>query len=580
MPRAPAVALLVCVGLLAAVLVTYGSSLANKPVWDDGPLVVDNPFLRTFAGLGRLWSTDLWSASANTEQSSYYRPFTMFTFWLNVNVAGRSAAALRLGNILIHAANAMLLALFARKAHALSWRSAGLVALLFAVAPVCSEPVLWISGRFDLLVVTFALLALVAGRMQGRAGLALGLASVAAGLLSKESFVGWLPLMFLDDVFVNARLPARRLLTKYAAVAAIVAAYFVGRKIIGIPSLDVLTHAGPRVLAESFCFLIATFLRELAWPSTLNPFRPYITPSPVSLALIAASIAVLVAAPLFALRHQRTNPRSRLAAFGVAWFLLATVPSSVVGPTLAMVGDRYAYLPSIGLFLVAMAILGELDQRHVAGVARKAIVATILGVAVACAARIVVRARDWHDDNALAMSSLASDPESPYPLYWLGTEAAEHGQLDLADQLLARSLARNPESWRTWNAICYVRLNQNRLAEGERACKHAIDLLAVNPRMWVNLASIYVREGRWNDALTSADHALALKPGYVEAHYLAAVSAANLGMLPMASEHVQAGLAVQPSHPRLRALAADLERFQREHPPQHERPLSPPAPGP
>jgi len=289
-----------------------------------------------------------------------------------------------------------------------------------------------------------------------------------------------------------------------------------------------------------------------------------------------AVLALLVAAPLAALRRQRTNPRARLAAFGVAWFLLATLPSTVVGPTLAMVGDRYAYLPSLGIFLVVMAVVGELDARRLVGFCSKAVALSILGVAVVCGARTGVRARDWHDDDTLAMSALASDPESPYPLYFLGSEAAEHGQLDVADRLLARSLAGNPESWRTWNAICYLRLNQNRLPEGERACKHAIDLLAMNPRMWVNLASIYVREGRWSDALTSADRALALKPGYVEAHYLAAVSAANLGMLPVAWAHVHAGLAAEPSHSRLQKLAADLERIEREHPSG----VSSPATGP
>jgi hypothetical protein len=557
-------ALLVCLGLLAAVLATYAISLGNTPVWDDGPLVVDNPFLRSITGLGRIWSTDLWTASAHVEPSSYYRPFTMFTFWVNVALGGRSAASLRLGNVLLHAGNAMLLALFARKAHGLRWRPAGLVALLFAVAPVCSEPVLWISGRFDLLVVTFALLALLASRKDDDVGLALGLAAVSAGLLCKESFIGWLPLLLFDDLFVRCA-KGRRLVWKYVAIAAIVVAYLALRNIIGIPSLDVLTHTGVRALVASYLFLVATFLRELVWPTSLDPFRPYIAQSLANLVLTVVVLGALVVAPLVALRRRRGDAMSRLVVFGVAWFLFATLPSAVVGPTLAIVGDRYAYLPLVGLFLAAMALAQELETRH----ADRWPIAATLGsiVAGACGISTALHARAWHDDRSLAESSLVSDPENPYALYWLGSDAAQHGQLDRADDLLARSMAHNPGSWRTWNAVCYLRLHQNRLGEAEHACKLAIDLLALNPRAWVNLSSVYVRAERWNDALASADRALALKPASGEAHYLAGVSAANLGLYPLAAAHVRAGLAAEPSNPRLLTFKADLERYEREHPP-------------
>ena len=556
--------LLVCFGLVVAVLATYAASLGNAPVWDDKPLVVDNPYLGTLSGLGKIWTADLWSASAQGEASSYYRPFTVLTFWVNVALGGRSAASLRLGNVLLHASNAMLLAVFARKRTGLGWRPAGLVALLFAVAPVSSEPVLWISGRFDLLVVTFALLALLAAHAEGRVGLALGLASVAGGLLCKESFIGWLPLLLVYDLLVR-RAPARGLLPKYVAVAAIVAGYLGLRHAVGIPSLAPVTNTGVRALAESFLFLVGTFLRELVWPATLDPFRPYVALPVGALLVVVVVLVAMIAVPIAAFRRERESALSRLAIFGVAWFVLATVPSAVVGPTLAMIGDRYAYMPMVGLFLALGAALGAPRAMR----PRASAVWSTLGAALALAWGVCTQlhARDWRDDDTLAKSSLASDPENPYALYWLGSDAAQHGQLEKADQLLARSIARNPGSWRTWNAICFLRLRQDRLAEAEPACKEAIERHPLNPRAWVNLASVYVRGGRWQEALTSADRALVLKPGYAEAHYLAAVSAANLGLYPVASSHVEAGLRVEGTHTRLLALQGDLERHQREHPP-------------
>jgi tetratricopeptide (TPR) repeat protein len=219
----------------------------------------------------------------------------------------------------------------------------------------------------------------------------------------------------------------------------------------------------------------------------------------------------------------------------------------------------------VGLFLAAGAALVALEARRPGAW----VAATALGAGLALAWGVCtgLHARDWRDDNTLAESSLASDPENPYALYWLGSEAAQHGQLEKAEDLLGRSLARNPESWRTRNAVCFLRLRQDRLVEAEPRCKEAIELNPLNPRAWVNLASVYVRGGRWQEALTSAERALALKPSYVEAHYLAAASAANLGLFPVAASHVAAGLRAEPSHARLLALQGDLERHQREHPP-------------
>ncbi len=557
-------ALLVCLGLLGAVLAAYATSLGNAPVWDDRPLVVDNPSLGSLAGIGRIWSTDLWSASAQGDPSSYYRPFTMLTFWVNVALGGRSPVSLRLGNVLIHAANVLLLALYARKAPGNHARSAGLVALLFAVAPVCSEPVLWISGRFDLLVVTFALLALLASRKDGPAGTALALGAIAAGLLCKESFVAWVPMLLVHDLLVR-RVAARSLVAKYGAVVAIGAAYLGLRALLGIPSVEVLKDMSVRSFGASFFFLVATFLRELVWPTTLDPFRPYVVLSGAALLATIATLTALVVAPVASLRRRPENRRARVALFGVAWFVLTTLPSVVVGPTLAMVGDRYAYLPLVGLFIAIAALVSELEERYPS--AWRIGAALGAGVAVAGAVVTVRHARDWRSDRALAASSLASDPENPYALYWFGSEAAQHGQLDEADDLLARSMARNPGSWRTWNAVCYLRLHQTRLGEAEAACHRSIDLQPKNSRTWLNLASVYVRGERWKDALPAAERALALGPRMVEAHYLAGVSAANLGLYDVAEAHVRDGLAIDPAHPRLVSFKADLERYRSDRPP-------------
>jgi tetratricopeptide (TPR) repeat protein len=555
----------ICAAVFVVTVAVYARSLGNAAVWDDRPLVLDNPYLRSFAGIANLFSADLWSASGQGEPSSFYRPLTMLTFWLNAHVGGHSAASFRLGNILIHATNAVLIAVLLGRMKAAGWAVAGILAAAWAVAPICSEPVMWISGRFDLLVVTFAILALLGTRLHGPRGIALTLVAVACGILSKESFIVWLPVLLLDDLLVRradtdekaqAGPRLRDALVLYGGIAALIACYFVARRMLELPSATVALYTGLPTLIQSFFFLVATFVRVLVWPMSLDPFRPYAPLSLLSLAFTLLVSALTVGATLAWLYFRRESVRPRIAAEGLAWFGMATLPSALVGPNLDMIGDRYAYLPLVGLVMSAAAVVCALRARFATPAAWRlpALAMAVLGT---CEAWVTVRrAPDWHDDDTLAASSLANSPGNPYALYWIGSMAAQRGDLATADDLLAQSLHNNPDSWRTWNAICYLRLHQNRLDEAEQACREGLVRHPENPRGWVNLASVYVQRARWRDAAFAAERAVLLKSRYGEARYLAAAAAANLGNLDRARLHLAKGIEVDPGNVRLR----DLER--------------------
>jgi protein O-mannosyl-transferase len=153
------VTLLVACVLAAAV--AYVPALKNAPVWDDADLTTQNPYVQSISGLARIVTTDIWSASAKEEPSSFYRPLAMISYLVNRLLFGNSATSYHAVNIGLHAVNAALLG-------GLAWRltkqghiAIALVpALWFAVAPVNVEAVAWIAGRFDLLGTGLVLAAL------------------------------------------------------------------------------------------------------------------------------------------------------------------------------------------------------------------------------------------------------------------------------------------------------------------------------------------------------------------------------------------------------------------------------------
>jgi len=91
----------------------------------------------------------------------YYRPMTTLTYFLDRDAWGTIASFMHLENILIHLANSFLVLFITRRLLALyQSRSESLAlsaTLLFALHPLATESVSWISGRTDLLAGFFLL---------------------------------------------------------------------------------------------------------------------------------------------------------------------------------------------------------------------------------------------------------------------------------------------------------------------------------------------------------------------------------------------------------------------------------------
>lgn len=133
--------------------------------------------------------------------SFYYRPLLVWTYYLDKQLWGLDAGFMHLVNMLLHAVNATLVFFVARRAGTALFGVVGLLplaaALLFALHPITTESVNWISGRTDVLATTFVLLTvmlLIRAIESQHSGWALGAALVfIAGIMSKEVVLFFLP---------------------------------------------------------------------------------------------------------------------------------------------------------------------------------------------------------------------------------------------------------------------------------------------------------------------------------------------------------------------------------------------------
>src|SRR5687768_12877128 len=147
-----AVPLLVALAAFLPFTPTLGADFVT---WDDNRNFLDNP---DFRGLG--WQELRWMWT--TFHMGHYVPLTWMTLGLDFELWGMDPFGYHLANTVLHAANAVLVYVLARRLLPLARPAPGsetveltvpcaLAALAFAVHPLRVESVAWITERRDML---------------------------------------------------------------------------------------------------------------------------------------------------------------------------------------------------------------------------------------------------------------------------------------------------------------------------------------------------------------------------------------------------------------------------------------------
>ena len=464
MPRSRfSTVLLVAVPLLLAVAV-YGRVLHGELLYDDVRSVRDNPAVTdlggTVAGFGRALLQG-------------GRPTTDLTLAVDRAVGGSGTFAFHVTNLLLHLAATLLVLVFTRAVLRLAGSGAvdGVavaVAGLFALHPLQTEAVSYVTQRAEVLASAFYLATLLALLRADRAGpRAPGLGFGALALLLFALGMGAKPILVTAPVaflLLLASVPGgeaprrkpwawRLALVAPLVLVALAAARGTLRSVEGkadagfsIPRSD----PGSYLLTEWRA--VVTYLRLLVWPAGQSadwsfPLSRNLSEPPVLLAGLFLA-ALLVAAAVLGWRC-RGRPGSaaadgRVAAYGTAWFFLVLAPTSSFIPIADVLVEHRVYLASWGFLVVAVLGGRHLLARLVPG--REARVGMIL-VGLAWGVLAVVawqRNAVWESELALWSDAVAKAPGKARPRLGLGTALARRGDLPGAIAQLRAGLELAP----------------------------------------------------------------------------------------------------------------------------------------
>lgn len=440
--------------LLAAVV--YAPAPGGDLVWDD-PIVLERQ-LGVISSVG-----DALFPPEGIPQWSpfYYRPVVTLSYMLDFGLYGRGGSVgVHLSNVLWHLLTTLLVWLLARRLlESLPNASLGaaLAASVFAVHPIHTESVSWISGRSDLLAAALSVASvLLALRWRDRGSLwalALGAAFYLSALLAKEVAIATILIAPATLILARPRAvvslgcePTRSPQVPARGMVGILAALGLAH-VVATLCYFALRHAATVSYGESLALPWVEQLWQLAratayylikvavpWPQSCFVVWEMLPGRVGSAGVLLLGLGLLGLAVRLWRRRAVGAPLA-----GLLWFGFSLAPSLLIAVgkiSEAPVAERYLYLPSVGSALIVAGFWCELSATRWRKTASSMIALLICGYAAATLERGFV----WRDDVRLWRDVTSKVASQGLPWNQLGTAYAAQGDRQRALESYLRAL--------------------------------------------------------------------------------------------------------------------------------------------
>jgi tetratricopeptide (TPR) repeat protein len=553
-PRIPA-RLLAALLVLVTIAIYWPATRCDFINFDDPTYVTENPHVQS----GLNWESVKW-AFLNPVSANWH-PLTILSHMSDCQLFGLKPWGHHLINVLFHSLNAALVFALLRQLTGATWRSL-LVAALFAFHPLHVESVAWVAERKDVLSGFFGLLALICyaryakdcdswSAANGRWSIfhlplvifyLLCLFFLTLGLMSKPMLVTWPFVMLLLDYWPLERFKhgnVWRLVTEkipffvLVTVASIVT--FVMQKHGGaVPGQPPGARAGNALI--SYC----RYLGKLFWPTDLAVFYPHPWYWPLEQVLLAGVLILTISVLLFAKRQ-----RYPFMLMGWLWFLGTLVPVIGLVPVgVQAMADRYTYIPSLGVLILAIWGADEMTRpwRH------RVIALSVAGSAaiVMCLGLTRQQLGHWRDSETLFRHALAVTENNQVGHDNLGNALLEKNQIDEAIRQYQEAIRLAPDFAEPHYNLGIAFGKNGQMDEAIRQFQEVIRLKPDNTDAHYSLGTAYGMMGQIDGAISQFHEVIRLKPDFAEAHNNLGIALVNKNQIDEAINQFQEAIRLKP----------------------------------
>jgi tetratricopeptide (TPR) repeat protein len=531
--------------LMAATVLAYQPAWHAGFIWDDDVYVTNNRLLTVPDGLKRIWFS--------LDSPSQYFPLVYTVLRMERHAWGLASGGYHLVNILLHAANALLLWRVLRR---LAVPGAWLGAALFALHPVQVESVAWVTELKNVLSLFFCLLAVRAWLefVEGHPGswrfYAAALICQSLALFAKTTACT-LPAALLLTLWLQGKpINLRRALQ---VVPFLGAGFAMGMVSVWFERHHQYAVGQAFAVSPLVRLLIASravwfYLGKLIWPANLSfsYARWQIDPANV-LSYLWLAGAVLAAVAILGIRRVAGRGPETAAIYYVA--MLSPLLGLIMEYTFrySFVADHYQYAACIGPLALAAAgidkILNRVDQPlPILRPMTYGLLLTLLGILTWRQCRL------YDNSETLWRATLDRSPGSTIARNNLSQVLLEKGDFDHAIQLSSEVLALNPDDAVAENNLGYALLQKGQLDDAIAHCQKSLALQPNGPDAYYNIGQAFLKKSQFDAAITNFQMTVRLKPDYAAAFCNLGYALLQTGQVSAATANYEKSTELDPDY--------------------------------
>jgi tetratricopeptide (TPR) repeat protein len=491
--------------LAIAIFATYAAALRNDFVWDDTALILRDPLIRSWQLVPEAFQHFLFT---DATPSDFYRPIQRLTYLADYAAFVFTPGGYHFTSILCHIGASLALFLLANellRGWSVEERQrrwvAFIAAVLWAVHPLHTAAVAYISGRADPLAAMFGFLGLYCGIRVAPAIRAnrwlLHVATTIFFLLSALSKESGLIFPLLWIVILALRKSWRQI--PFAAVLVVfVALSYLGLRLPAehFPAPQLRTPAPllvrPIIVARAF----AEYTSLVLFPANLHMDRDVESrpsgPNDASARRSAwrelqtlAGIVLIFAAAYALVRSRKRDS----ALFGCLLLgALAYLPVSGAFSLNANIAEHWLYLPLAFVFLGATVALSRLRIPAPVAAGVVSLMVLLFGI------RTFLYTLDWKNQRTFLERTIAAGGDSPRMLINLASQELHDGQLDSAKKHLDAALEKEPNQPFGVINLAVVAIRKEDYAKAREILNRAKDLPVVDAQAHELLAILEIKE--------------------------------------------------------------------------------------
>lgn len=519
--------------LAACVFFAYGNTLHNNFQYDDDHSLVENPHIRKVGNIPQFFvEPQMFSRNVGSDM---YRPLVLVSYALNHALGAYQVEGYHLVNILLHLGTAYLLfvVLFVLGA---PQKIALAGALLFAVHPLTSEPVNYISSRSESLVALFMLASFLFYVRSQRVVSLPALLCFGAALMSKEIAVVLVALLLLYET-VWRRSQWAHFWRRQLSFWVVVLLYFWGTSaLVREAVIDQPVRGWGTQLSTQLKALVY-YAKLLLLPQPLSVEHQFFVADSWFDAPVVAAAALVLSALWVVVRM--TGPRAREIQFWLGWMALIMAPTFIV-PLNVLVNEHRLYLVLVGFIGLLLWLCRNVQWPST--------VRTTASLSLFCLLLLTVqRNRVWATEESLWRDAGYRAPLMARPHLRLGIVHRQAGRNEAAAAAYQKALELEPDSAPAHNNMGNLYTQVGNYAAAERAFKKALEILPSYPQALMNLATLYGNYlKRPQEALPLYERALLLSGARGEIYNNLGIAYLNLSRFVEAEAALRKALEYHP----------------------------------